>query len=285
MEKSRYLFVTTNEKLVLSCNQFSKSEGYRYPLAVSFDYLAMRLWLRAPRVSKDVPKDLLVAAAYAGLKPKPKIWDQILLNIYNAVADGVIDENEALLLRLQTNTGSMYMDQLVANENVDGNTFVSRAIEQVKNEIKEEMGVENRELSEIISKQEADSAHERAAMGQRLEELASDRDQLSSQANELHSHVTDLEDELSALRAGEEARKSWWIQFLTRVLLGIASFISFVAIFLLLTYVWPVFRDGPTFVWNVFSALGSFGISLFWPWKCKALFARLSRFIVSRCGK
>lgn len=285
MEKSRYLFVTTNEKLVLGCSQFSKSEGYRYPLAVSFDYLAMRLWLRAPLASKDVPKDLLVAAAYAGLKPKPKIWDQILLNIDNAVVDGVIDENEARLLRLQTNTGSMYMDQLVASEKVDGNTFVSKAIEQVKNEIKEEMRVENRALSEKISKQEEDSARERAAMDQRYEELAGDRDQLSSRAKELRSHVADLEDKLSALRAGEEARKNWWMRFLTRVLQGIASFISFVAIGLLLRYVWPVFGDGRTFAWNAFGALGSFGISLFWPWRCKALFARISRSIVSRFGK
>ena len=281
MESARYLFVTTNERVVSGCRQFSKSEGYRYPLAVSFEYLAMRLWLRAPLASKDVPKDLLVAAAYAGLKPKSKIWDQILENIDNAVVDGVIDENEARLLRYETNTGSMYMDQLVASEKVDGNAFVREAIEQVKNEIKEELRSENRTLSEQMRDQELNSTRELTEMERRYEEVAGDRDQLSSEAEGLRSHVVDLESQLSALREGEEARKSWWVSFITGALQVVAILISFIALCLMLIYVRSVFLDGPSLVWNAFCALSSFSFSVFWPLKHKPIFTRVSKFMVS----
>ena len=281
MEGSRYLFVTTNEKVVSGCRQFSKSEGYRYPLAVSFEYLAMRLWLRAPLASKDVPKDLLVAAAYAGLKPKPKIWDQILENIDNAVVDGVIDENEARLLRYETNTGSIYMDQLVASDRVDGNAFVRVAIEQVKNEIKEELRSENRALSEQMREQEVNSARELTAMEQRYEKVAGDRDQLSSDAEGLRSHIVDLEGQVSALRQGEEARKNWWVLFIARVFQLVAIIISSIGLFMMFNYVRPVFVDPPTLVWNVFCALGSIFPSVFWPLRCKPMFIWISKFITS----
>ena len=281
MEGSRYLFVTTNEKVVSGCRQFSKNEGYRYPLAVSFEYLAMRLWLRAPLASKDVPKDLLVAAAYAGLKPKPKIWDQILENIDNAVVDGVIDENEARLLRYETNTGSIYMDQLVASDRVDGNAFVREAIEQVKNEIKEELRSENRALSEQMREQEVNSARELTAMEQRYEKVAGDRDQLSSDAEGLRSHIVDLEGQVSALRQGEEARKNWWVLFIARVFQLVAIIISSIGLFMMFNYVRPVFVDPPTLVWNVFCALGSIFPSVFWPLRCKPMFIWISKFITS----
>lgn len=281
MEGSRYLFVTTNEKVVSGCRQFSKSEGYRYPLAVSFEYLAMRLWLRAPLASKDVPKDLLVAAAYAGLKPKPKIWDQILENIDNAVVDGVIDENEARLLRYETNTGSIYMGQLVASDRVDGNAFVREAIEQVKNEIKEELRSENRALSEQMREQEVNSARELTAMEQRYEKVAGDRDQLSSDAEGLRSHIVDLEGQVSALRQGEEARKNWWVLFIARVFQLVAIIISSIGLFMMFNYVRPVFVDPPTLVWNVFCALGSIFPSVFWPLRCKPMFIWISKFITS----
>lgn len=276
MEKSRYLFVTTNERLVSGCEQFSKSEGYRYPLAVGFDYLAMRLWLRAPLASKDVPKDLLVAAAYAGLKPKPKIWDQILQNIDNAVVDGVIDEDDARLLRLRTETGSMYMDQLVADEKVDGNAFVHEAFEAFTNEIMEQTRSESRALEEKFSKREEDNARELAVMAQRCEEVAGDRDQLSSMAEELRSHVEDLEHQLSALRDGEESRKNWWVSFITKVLQGVAMLFSFVALCFMLIYVRSVFVDGPALIWNAFLAFTNIVFSVSWPLKCKSFFARIS---------
>lgn len=135
----------------------------------------------------------------------------------------------------------MYMDQLVASEKVDGNAFVREAIEQVKNEIKEELRSENRTLSEQMRDQELNSTRELTEMERRYEEVAGDRDQLSSEAEGLRSHVVDLESQLSALREGEEARKSWWVSFITGALQVVAILISFIALCLMLIYVRSVF--------------------------------------------
>ena len=148
MERARCLFVTTNGKLVRASEQFARDNRYVYQLAVSFEFLATRLWLRAPGSANNIPKDLLVAAAYAGLRPPEWVWDKVLYNIDECVRDGLIGAKESLSLRLYSDTGDLYMKQLISGEEVQGKQFVVDVLTDFVEEKTQPFQAENKRLLE-----------------------------------------------------------------------------------------------------------------------------------------
>lgn len=201
MERARYLFVTANSNLVHASKQFANDNRYVYQLSVSFEYLATRLWLRAPGVAQNVPRDLLVAAAYAGLRPPEWVWDRVLRNIDEGVASGVLGDKEALALRLRSETGDLYMRQIVSGKEVEGSKFVLDAF----NEFVEEL-VEPVECAKRDSEQ---------AMGEITElkdrEIASLRSELDSKELSSRNYV---------LQMGDKERQIEDLQEKNRVLAG-----------------------------------------------------------------
>lgn len=199
MENARYLFVTANTAVVRGCRQFADDERYSYPLAISFEYLATRLWLRAPLASENVPKDLLVASAYAGLRPNQRVWDEVLKNIEQARRENVIGDEEARILRLRTESGELFMRQLAAGNEIDGNVFVLEALERFKDEVKAPLKSENSAIATQLRRQSERSARTIASMQEKLEEREKSIGELRSQEDVLKIENQKLSDEIELL--------------------------------------------------------------------------------------
>lgn len=266
MEKARYLFVTANTAIVRGCNKFARDEGYRYPLAVSFEYMATRLWLRAPLASNSVPKDLLIAAAYAGLKPKPKVWDEVLKNIDQAVRDCVIGSEEARILRLRSETGDLFMRQLVSGQEVDSSCFVLEAIEQFKDEIRAPLESENRERKEEISKLSQSSSREIESLMSQLEAKSKSVEQSEAQAHEWECRYNEISDRVHFLnekvqRKEQESAEAVWeakVQTLA-VVFRIVFFGAFcIFLFCILNWAREGFSDWKQLVWAAVASLPGF---------------------------
>ena len=200
MESARYLFVTANTAVVRGCRQFADHERYAYPLAISFEYLATRLWLRAPLASENVPKDLLVASAYAGLRPNQRVWDEVLKNIEQARRENVIGDEEARILRLRTESGELFMRQLASGEEIDGNMFVLEALEHFKDEVKAPLKSENSAIATQLRQQSESSARTIASMQEEIEERKRSIGELKSKEDVLKLENQKLSDEIKTLR-------------------------------------------------------------------------------------
>lgn len=195
MERARCLFVTTNGNLVRASEQFARDNHYAYPLAVSFEYLATRLWLRAPGSANNIPKDLLVAAAYAGLRPPEWVWDKVLHNIDECVHDGLIGTKEALSLRLYSDTGDLYMKQVISGEEVHGKQFVVDVLSDYVEEKTQPLQAENMKLRE-----EKEQAVE--AKDSEIRSLRARLDQGAVEASLSDSILADKQSEIESLSAG-----------------------------------------------------------------------------------
>ncbi len=205
MERARCLFVTTNGSLVRASEQFARDNHYVYQLAVSFEFLATRLWLRAPGSSNNIPKDLLVAAAYAGLRPPEWVWDKVLHNIDECVRDGLIGTRESLSLRLCSDTGDLYMKQIISGEEVQGKQFVVDALTDYVEEKTQPFQAENKKLRE-----EKEQIVE--AKDSKIRSLVASLNQGAVEASLFDSRLADKQSEIESLSAGnreleEEVRR------------------------------------------------------------------------------
>lgn len=260
MENARYLFVTANTAVVRGCREFSDDEGYRYPLAISFEYLATRLWLRAPLASDNVPKDLLVASAYAGLKPSQRVWDEVLKNIEQARRENVIGDEEARILRLRSESGELFMRQLAAGEDIDGNAFVLDALERFKDEVKAPLKSENSAIAAELQQQSERSARAVASMHERLEDKERSIGELRSQEDKLKLENQRLTDEINSLhkqsRKLEEAGRQRRIRLLATIFQLFFVVMILGAVALLLFWLRDQFPDLKSFVWAAVTGLG-----------------------------
>lgn len=286
MENARYLFVTANTAVVRGCRQFADDERYSYPLAISFEDLATRLWLRAPLASENVPKDLLVASAYAGLRPNQRVWDEVLKNIEQARRENVIGDEEARILRLRTEPGELYMRQLAAGEEIDGNVFVLEALEQFKDEVKAPLKSENDAIANQLLQQSEHSARTIASMQEKLEERERSIGELRSQEDVLKLENQKLIDEIKSLqeqRCGvEEAVRQRNIRLLATVLqvLFVLAILGIVAIFLF--WLRDQFPNLKSFVWQSITGLGGIVLTILCAVKKRELFVSCAQWLLSK---
>lgn len=200
MERARYIFVTTNVNLVRASEQFARDNHYEYQLAVSFEYLATRLWLRAPGSANNIPKDLLVAAAYAGLRPPEWVWDKVLHNIDECLREGLIGTKESLSLRLHSDTGDQYMKQIVSGEEVEGKQFVVDVLTDFVEEKTQPFQAENKRLLEekelIVEAKDSE-----------IRSLRDRLDQGAVKASMSDSILADKQSEIESLSAGNRELK------------------------------------------------------------------------------
>lgn len=213
MERSRFLFVTTNAELVRASEQFALDNRYGYQLAVSFEYLATRLWLRAPGSAKNIPKDLLVAAAYAGLRPPDWVWDKVLNNIDECLREGLIGSKESLSLRLHSDTGDLYMKHIISGEEVQGKKFVVDALSNFVEEKTLPFQAENmklrKERDQIVESKDSEIRTLRARLDQGASEAAKSQAILADRQNEIDSLATgNRELEEKVLRLDLESKRS-----------------------------------------------------------------------------
>lgn len=114
LEGCRAVLVSTNISLVRGAVEFD--EGSRgFPLAIATDALASILWVRSPAAAPDVPREILLAAAFAGMQPNPNLWTRYLDEIERLEASQDLSADEAVILRTNRASRESLMDETLGD--------------------------------------------------------------------------------------------------------------------------------------------------------------------------
>ncbi len=112
LAECRALFVTHNFTLFRVATSFFKGKDRRAVSPCAHDAaLTTMLWLREPHAMPDLPKDRLIADAYAALNPKPELWRKYIEEIDRLRSSGGLEEEDAVYLRYGREAQEALMDE------------------------------------------------------------------------------------------------------------------------------------------------------------------------------
>lgn len=107
----RALFVTHNLLLFQIAAGFFRSDDRRAIAPCAHDAaLTTMLWLREPTTMPDLPRDRVIADAYAALNPKPELWKKYNEEIERLRSEGHLEEDDAVFLRYGREAQEVLMD-------------------------------------------------------------------------------------------------------------------------------------------------------------------------------
>jgi len=100
-ETCRFIFVTTNSKLVRATSEFFIDEYERFtiPLCITDHNLATLAWVKNPQVSTELSKKIIIADSYAAIRPGRDLWKKYLAEINRQRDAGAITDDQFQLLR------------------------------------------------------------------------------------------------------------------------------------------------------------------------------------------
>jgi hypothetical protein len=92
------VLLTANSDLARA-SQKVEGEAHEWPLAMTDSAMAGMLWARSPAVASELPRKMVVAAAYAGMQPEPMLWAKYVEEVGLLEARGEVSADNAVVLR------------------------------------------------------------------------------------------------------------------------------------------------------------------------------------------
>jgi hypothetical protein len=95
LEDCKAIFITPNDQVVRACRTYFQARAdSAWPLALADHVFATVLWLKRPQNAPELPRNKLIANAYAGLVPSIQLWNKFLSELDKlAEQDGDIEKN------------------------------------------------------------------------------------------------------------------------------------------------------------------------------------------------
>lgn len=130
----RAIFVTHNFTLFkIATSHFREEKDRRAVSPCAHDAaLTTMLWLREPLALPDLPKDRLIADAYAALDPKPELWRKYNEEIERLRTDGGLEEDDVVFLRYGREAQEALMDETRGNPDAFTAGTVSQVLERAQ---------------------------------------------------------------------------------------------------------------------------------------------------------
>jgi hypothetical protein len=162
LEKCKAIFVTHNFKLFRTSAVFFRDQDRRAIPPCAYDMsLATMLWLREPSAEPDLPRERIIAQAYAALNPDDRLWAKYNAEIERVREEGHLNEDDVQFLRYGLEAQQALMDETRG----DHAAFTEGTLDQILDRAREN----------ILAETRADLADSRAATARanrRLEESA-----------------------------------------------------------------------------------------------------------------
>ncbi|MBU0940245.1 MAG: hypothetical protein KKD36_02295 [Bacteroidetes bacterium] len=172
IEKSRAIFVTTNNSLVTNVTKFFLNEEMpRYIPPVLHDSIITNLvWLKMPGKGPDLPIKRVIAECYAALAPKEHLWKRYIetLNIYEATNE--ITKEDVINLRYSHGARELLIDKTLGDEDA----ITIGTVKEILSEI--EQGTTNR-IIEAHKNMEKEKDELEKTLAATVEEKANSNDQ------------------------------------------------------------------------------------------------------------
>lgn len=161
LERCGAVLVTSNSSLAFAAVDFDRSER-SFPLAVTSEGLATILWVRTPAATSDVPKQILLAAAFAGMQPGMNLWSRYLDEVAKLESRAAISPEEAIILRSSRGSRDWLMEETLGDTGLLTETSPLEVLEHMRSEItsplQEQVDALQSQVEEVSSAAEQASA-------------------------------------------------------------------------------------------------------------------------------
>lgn len=139
IEKSKAIFVSSNNRLVRSVNNYLvDEEKYKGIMPIiSDDSLTTILWLKNPSVNNELARKRLVATCYASVQPSPSLWNKYLKEIDKLELENNLNPDDAMCLRYAPMMKECLMDISQGEESVICEGTVKQILEKQRKSIVE----------------------------------------------------------------------------------------------------------------------------------------------------
>lgn len=128
-EKTVAVLVSTNISLIKGVKSFSRRGDF--PLALSTESLASILWLRNPAMAEDVPRDVILASAYAGMQPPPVLWRKYIDEVERLETLGSVSAEDAIVLRSTPVGREAFMEETLGTDSTTVERLPLSVLERV----------------------------------------------------------------------------------------------------------------------------------------------------------
>lgn len=148
LAKSRAVFVTHNYNLFCVSARFfgQRRSGPAVPNCVLDSPFTTLVWLHQPLETPQLPRDRIIADAYAAMNPSGALWQEFNDEIGRLQKQEAISEDDAHLLRLSEESRQALMDETLGEDEayVEGTAkmVLERARRVVQSELESEIATE-----------------------------------------------------------------------------------------------------------------------------------------------
>lgn len=203
IEHCRFVMVTSNSNLVRASIEFDKGNR-SFPLAITIEALASILWVRTPAAASDVPKQILLASAFAGMQPDPHLWAQYLNEIDKLEDNQTVTADEAIVLRSHHVSRETLMDETLGNlENLTLDSPLE-ALQRLKREVTQPLQQKLQELAQTTGEASQVAEHTTADWMKQVEA----REQAEARVTNLEESNVSLETKLADIAQEEVGRRT-----------------------------------------------------------------------------
>ncbi|WP_322937591.1 hypothetical protein [Nocardioides bizhenqiangii] len=259
VEECRAVFITNNTSLVRASRSFFDSGEHEWPLAMDDAGLATLLWVKAPTVSPNLPKQQIVADCFAAMSPSPNLWSKVSEEVERLGRAASVDEEGIAFLRYSHEAERAIMDVTLGDPQRVSERTVQEALAKARKEAAEP------------AERARDAALARAEELERIEAQSRfDAETRKAESEGLTKRLDDVEQRLSRSEAQirKQVTKHYrWGALAAKVAAGLIIACSIVVGVVSL---FPSSRDllpGPTWVWLSSAstvALVASGVTLMW---------------------
>jgi hypothetical protein len=135
---SKAVFVTRNADLVRASARFFEQRqlGHRIPNCMHDSTFTTMVWLNQPLAAPDLPRERIIADAFAAMNPSHRLWQAFLQEIEDLRNAEDISVEEADILRMATEAKQALMDETLGDDDAytDGTAkqVLERALENIR---------------------------------------------------------------------------------------------------------------------------------------------------------
>lgn len=157
LDRCGAVLLTNNVELVRAVID---DERHEWPLAMTDSALAGILWARSPAVAGELPRNMVLAAAYAGMQPDPRLWARYIDEVTVLESRGAVSADDAVVLRSTSQGRSALMDETLGLESRLSSESPVDVLQRIKDELEQPVLEKLRahQKSESVANDAADMA-------------------------------------------------------------------------------------------------------------------------------
>lgn len=203
LERCGSVLVTSNSNLAAAAVEFDRN-NHGFPLAMTFEALASILWVRTPAASSDVPKQVLLATAFAGMQPSVKLWSRYLDEIDKLERSDAVTSDEAIILRSSAVSRESLMEETLG----DPEALTAESPVEILNRIKTEATAPLEEQVTALSQRtkQISAVADHASADWLIQVKA--REEAEKQVRTLEKEQTTLSNQVQSLEIEDATRRA-----------------------------------------------------------------------------